>query len=302
MGNRFYNKYSTPAGVFQKKSEALKANNISSSQFHRNVKDKENLEYFVIETSTIECKGCNCKISVEKQKAGFCSNKCRTLKINYNMNIDSFNDLLNKQDNRCKICQKTFNDINYPCVDHCHDSGRVRGLLCNVCNRGIGLLNDNFSFLQSAAKYLSGESLKISKVRDVKTPLRSTKGSAGIDFFTPFDINEIILNPHEHVNIPSGIKANVPEGFMLTAFNKSGMAIKGFDVGACVVDSDYMGEIHLHVRNVTNEIIKIEPGQKLVQFILIPVSTCDVEVVSNDELFTEVTERGSGGFGSTGTK
>ena len=80
-------------------------------------------------------------------------------------------------------------------------------------------------------------------------------------------------------------------------FNKSGVALKGLQVGACVVDEDYTGEVHLHIINTTENNINIQPGQKLVQFLLIPVLYDTIEVV--DELERE-TERGSGGFGSTG--
>lgn len=71
-------------------------------------------------------------------------------------------------------------------------------------------------------------------------------------------------------------------------------------VGACVIDEDYQGSISLHLFNETDADIAIKPGQKLVQFILIPVLYEDVEVVDDSEIHTEATERGAGGFGSTG--
>lgn len=147
--------------------------------------------------------------------------------------------------------------------------------------------------------------MKITKIRDVKTPIRGTKGSAGIDFFVPNDFPNSLrrIEPNERFFIPSGIKANVPEGYALIAMNKSGVALKkGLIVGACVVDSDYQGEIHLHLINTTHKAVTIEPGEKLTQFLLIPVDHCDVTVVEEDQLFTEETTRGSGGFGSTGVK
>ena len=87
--------------------------------------------------------------------------------------------------------------------------------------------------------------------------------------------------------------------------NNSGIATKkGLIVGACVVDEDYQGEIHLHVINASNERVSIEPGEKLVQMLLIPVFYDILEEVnSEEELFGgEQTDRGQGGFGSTGTK
>lgn len=146
--------------------------------------------------------------------------------------------------------------------------------------------------------------MKISKIRNVKTPERGTPLSAGLDFFVPNDFpGEHFLPPGDAVNIPSGIKVKVPHGFALVFMNKSGVAVKkGLQVGACVVDEDYQGEVHLHVRNTSTDVQSIKPGEKLVQALLIPVDYCDVEVVNADELYEGGTQRGEGGFGSTGTE
>lgn len=140
--------------------------------------------------------------------------------------------------------------------------------------------------------------MKVIKTRNVKPPSRGTSKSAGIDFFTPNDMERVSLAPNESVLIPSGIKAQVPEGYALIAFNKSGVATKqNLMVGACVVDEDYELEIHLHVINVGKIPTDIQPGQKLVQFILLPINYTDVEEVQ--DFPKRHTER-IGGFGSTG--
>ena len=147
--------------------------------------------------------------------------------------------------------------------------------------------------------------MKIAKIRDVKTPTRGTQGSAGIDFYVPNDYPNSLrrVAPGERFFIPSGIKANVPEGFALIAMNKSGVALKkSLMVGACVVDSDYQGEIHLHLVNTGTADVTIEAGEKLTQFLLIPVDHCPVDVVDENALFETETDRGAGGFGSTGIK
>ena len=143
--------------------------------------------------------------------------------------------------------------------------------------------------------------MRISKIRDVKTPTRGTAKSAGLDFYVPNDFEPWWVCRNCGVNIPSGIKANIPEGFALIAFNKSGIAVKnGLQIGACVADEDYQGEIHLHVVNVGNNgPVLIAPGMKLVQFILLPVNYEAIEVVDENELYNEASERGEGGFGST---
>ena len=147
--------------------------------------------------------------------------------------------------------------------------------------------------------------MRIAKLRKVKTPTRGTKGSAGIDFYVPdnYPADIGLIDPGHAVFVPSGISAKVPEGYALIAFNKSGVALKkGLTVGACVVDSDYQGEIHLHLVNTSTKPVRIEAGEKLVQFLLVPVDHCDIEVVDRDTLFQSESQRGSGGFGSTGVK
>jgi dUTP pyrophosphatase len=144
--------------------------------------------------------------------------------------------------------------------------------------------------------------MKISRIRDVKIPTRGTPKSAGIDFFVPNDYPELILLPGNSALIPTGIKADIPTGYMLTAFNKSGVATKQLLIkGAEVCDEDYQGEIHIHVINVGTTDQRITPGQKLIQFVLVPVFYDIIEEVSFDQLYSETTERGEGGFGSTGT-
>jgi dUTP pyrophosphatase len=141
--------------------------------------------------------------------------------------------------------------------------------------------------------------MKVLKIKDVKSPSRGTSRSAGIDFYTPNDMTPILLGPGEDALIPSGIKAQVPTGYALIAFNKSGIASKNkLTKGAEVVDEDYQGEIHIHIFNSGKTTVLINPGQKLIQFILIKMNYEDVEVV--DTLDNIQTERGSGAFGSTG--
>jgi len=162
--------------------------------------------------------------------------------------------------------------------------------------------------------------MKYSKIRDVKSPNRGTPQSAGIDFFIPNDWNggmPMDLQPGANILIPSGIKVNVPTGYALIAFNKSGVASKkGLIVGACVIDEDYQGEVHLNVINTQQEFethcegvyykdsgfVQLIPGEKLLQCILVPVNYANPEEVELESLYEEESLRGSGGFGSTGVE
>lgn len=160
-------------------------------------------------------------------------------------------------------------------------------------------------------------SMRFLKVRDVKSPERGTQYSAGIDFFVPNDFEPAILNPGADILIPSGIKVGLPPSTMLMAADKSGIAssakakvevgMKVKDdlsdsaiiIGAKIIDEDYPGEVHIHLINVGQNIVRISPGQKVAQFIIVPVLySIPEEVKSQEELRIPQTER-TGGFSST---
>lgn len=166
--------------------------------------------------------------------------------------------------------------------------------------------------------------MQIAKVRNVKTPVRGTTKSAGIDFFIPEDFSGQMLDPREDILIPSGICALIPDGYMLMAADKSGvspsrvakmeceteMKITGQDttlssaliVGAKIIDEDYPGEIHIHIINVGKEPVWLERGQKIVQFILVPVCYADICEASPEVVRAAVKAKNSErieGFSST---
>ena len=145
------------------------------------------------------------------------------------------------------------------------------------------------------------QKIKFAKVRDVKMPSRGTSKSAGIDFFIPNDFEKQTLQPLQSILIPSGLHCKVPENHALIAHDKSGVStILGLKVGAKVVDEDYQGEIHIHLTKITPGSVTLTPGLKIVQFLLIPVSYHEPEEVNPVELYESASERGTGGFGSTG--
>ncbi len=158
-------------------------------------------------------------------------------------------------------------------------------------------LNENFTFEETLSLH---NKLNFYKTKDVKSPQIGTGGSAGIDFFVPNDFEACYVEPNHDIKINLGIVTEFEEGLALIAHNKSGIATKQkLIVGACVVDSDYRGDIHAHMMNVGSEPVLIEPGMKIVQFILQPY--IKPEIVELDHKPGD-TERGDGGFGSTGTK
>lgn len=148
--------------------------------------------------------------------------------------------------------------------------------------------------------------LKFARTRSVKPPQRANHGDAGIDFFVPDDHEELSVGPGRSVLIPSGVRVEVPYGWGLIFFNKSGVATKkSLIVGACVVDHGYTGELHLHLLNVGNSAVTVAPGDKVAQGIMVPVGAFVPTEASPEELYAQQpvfgSNRGAGGFGSTGS-
>ena len=144
------------------------------------------------------------------------------------------------------------------------------------------------------------EKLKIKKLRDgAATPKYATEFSAGLDLSCASD-EPITVRPGEIVKIPTGIAAEYTgDDVVLLIFVRSGLATKhGISLANSVgvVDPDYRGEIMVSVINNSKDEYVINPGDRIAQLVLVPFVRAEVEVVPE---LTE-TERGAGGFGSTG--
>lgn len=129
-------------------------------------------------------------------------------------------------------------------------------------------------------------------------PQRATAGSAGLDLRACLT-EPVTLKKGEHALIPTGLAVKVEDGFAAMLFARSGLAIKhgiGLLNGVGVVDSDYRGEIRVGVINQFEETYTIEPNERIAQMVVMPVSLAPV--IEVDEL--DETDRGAGGFGSTG--
>lgn len=85
-----------------------------------------------------------------KPKQSSSYNKSFKLKFRYGMSLVDLEKMMLAQKNLCKICGKEKEMV----IDHCHKTGRVRGLLCRLCNIGLGSLNDDIEILENAIKYL----------------------------------------------------------------------------------------------------------------------------------------------------
>jgi len=142
---------------------------------------------------------------------------------------------------------------------------------------------------------------------NAKMPVRAHPTDAGMDLFYCPAPNPDIPKQAESVLpfgcslFPTGLKIEVPEGYMLEIKNKSGIAARrGLLVGACVVDNGYDGEVFVNLHNIGTNVQVLEPGQKIAQAVLVPIVTPELEEINEDNIYGAETERGAGGFGSTG--
>ena len=126
-------------------------------------------------------------------------------------------------------------------------------------------------------------------------PKRATEGSAGLDISSSVDM---FIPSHKWLAVPTGISIMVPKDCYARWAPRSGLAFKyGIQVGAGVIDSDYTGEIKVILFNHGENDFTIKTGDRIAQLIFEKIFTDDLQEV--EELVK--TERGAGGFGSTGT-
>lgn len=142
--------------------------------------------------------------------------------------------------------------------------------------------------------------LEIKKLREnAVIPTRATQGSAGMDLYACVDA-PVLVEPFQTVVVPTGIAIALPDNSHAAfIYARSGLAIKhGLAPSNCVgvIDSDYRGEILVGLTNHSQTPYEIAPGERIAQMILAPVTLPEIaEVATLDE-----TDRGAGGFGSTG--
>lgn len=131
-------------------------------------------------------------------------------------------------------------------------------------------------------------------------PVRATSGSAGIDIFAMPWLDGIKLFPQVGIKIPTGIHLNIPDGYYVEVKNRSSVASKSsVIVGACVIDSDYQGEVFINLINVSDEIFVFDVKKAIAQLILHKCYDVELLEVEHSALYEKKTDRGALGFGST---
>ena len=139
---------------------------------------------------------------------------------------------------------------------------------------------------------------KLSK--DVTLPKYETEGSSGLDLAANID-NQIEILPGKSAIIPTGLAVAIPKSFEIQIRPRSGLAAKS-QISILntpgTIDADYRGELKVILINLSNKTFIVKKGLRIAQMVLCPVIKATLKEVE----VLESTERGSGGFGSTGIK
>lgn len=129
-----------------------------ASSFYYNWKQEE---------FTARCKPCHAessrKLYANKSKFRVLQNDAY-YRRHYGITLLEVEELKQKANHQCQICSSEFSEKNKPRVDHCHSTGKIRGLLCHKCNVALGLLQDSSKLLRKAASYVSKTSKRKNKV------------------------------------------------------------------------------------------------------------------------------------------
>jgi dUTP pyrophosphatase len=129
---------------------------------------------------------------------------------------------------------------------------------------------------------------------EAKLPTRGSAEAAGLDIYA---VERVLLAPGERAAVRTGVSVAIPRGFYGRVAPRSGLAVRqGLDTLSGVIDSDYRGEILCVLINHGDEPFEIQTGARIAQLIIESIAL--LEPTWADEL--DDTERGAGGFGSTG--
>jgi len=134
----------------------------------------------------------------------------------------------------------------------------------------------------------------------INLPRYETEGSSGMDLSANINSN-IEIEPGDSTIIPTGISVSIPKNFEIQIRPRSGLAAKN-QISVLntpgTIDADYRGEIKVILINLGKKKFVVEKGSRIAQMVLCPIAKAKIREVEN----LEKTDRGSGGFGSTGTK
>lgn len=135
--------------------------------------------------------------------------------------------------------------------------------------------------------------INIKKIEDGKIPEYKTKGSSGADCYSRIDW---IISAGDTMKIPLGFAIEIPMGYEMQIRPRSGLSKDGIIAQLGTIDSDYRGEVSAIITNNTKNDYMVHKYDRICQAVICPVIICNFDEVSD----LSDTERGKGGFGSTG--
>ena len=140
--------------------------------------------------------------------------------------------------------------------------------------------------------------IKIQKINEnAKIPNYAHQGDAGLDFYSAEE--NYVLKSGERRGFLTGIKMEIPDGYVGIIWDKSGLAVKyGIKIMAGIIDSTYRGEVVVVLINLSSKEYLVEKNAKIAQMLIQKVERAKIEIVED----LNITKRGNGGFGSTGIK
>ena len=136
--------------------------------------------------------------------------------------------------------------------------------------------------------------------KNIKLPKYETSGSSGMDLSANID-KQIKIEPGKTSIIPTGISLSIPKNYEIQIRPRSGLAAKNNLTvlnSPGTIDSDYRGELKIILINLGNDNFEVKNGMRVAQMVVCPVEIAEIEEVKS----LEGTDRGKGGFGSTGIK
>ena len=136
--------------------------------------------------------------------------------------------------------------------------------------------------------------------KNIELPKYETNGSSGMDLSANIE-NQIKIKPGKTSIIPTGISVSIPKNFEIQIRSRSGLAAKN-QISVLnspgTIDADYRGELKVILINLSNETFVVEKGTRIAQIVLCPIVKAKFKEVDS----LDITDRGAGGFGSTGLK
>ena len=162
-------------------------------------------------------------------------------------------------------------------------------------NVGIGTTYTPRATITSSGNYYFSSPQVTCLVEDKAfLPKRANPSDAGADLMS---VEDLEIYPGEQKLVGTGVAVKIPQGYAGFVFNRSSQGKKGITMphSVGVIDADYRGEIKVLLKNISEDPYKIQRGDRIAQLVIMPVLIPEFTDIWND------TQRGTGGFGSTGT-